>query len=48
MRSVFGFEDMDMARAQGREGSARLSLARNRLRAKLEKRKAGGGGGGKK
>jgi len=45
MRSVFGFEDMDMARAQGREGSARLSLARNRLRAKLEKRKAAGGSG---
>lgn len=42
MRSVFGFEDMDMARAQGREGSARLSLVRNRLRAKLEKKKAGG------
>lgn len=48
MRSVFGFEDMDMARAQGREGSARLSLVRNRLRAKLEKKKAGGSGGGKK
>lgn len=43
MRSVFGFEDMDMARSQGREGSARLSLVRNRLRAKLEKKKAAEG-----
>ena len=41
IRNVFGFEDMDMARAQGREGSARLSLVRNRLRAKLEKRRGG-------
>lgn len=41
IRNVFGFEDMDMARAQGREGSARMSIVRNRLRAKLEKRKGG-------
>lgn len=39
LKSAFGFEDMDMARAQGREGSARLALVRNRLRAKLEKKK---------
>lgn len=42
-RSAFGFEDMDMARSAGREGSARLSIARDRLRKKLEKRKAGAG-----
>jgi len=40
-RTAFGFEDMDTARQQGREGNARLSLVRNRLRAKLEKRKDG-------
>lgn len=40
IRTAFGFEDMDMAREQGREGSARMSIVRNRLRAKLEKKKA--------
>jgi predicted DNA binding protein len=29
-----------MARAQGREGSARLALVKNRMRAEIEKRKA--------
>lgn len=38
-RSVFGFEDPDMARATGNDGSGRLSLVRQRLRAKLEKKK---------
>jgi hypothetical protein len=42
LKSAFGFEDMDLARSAGREGSARLSLARDRLRKKLEKRKQGG------
>ena len=40
IKSAFGFEDMDMARAAGREGSARLAAARDRLRKKLEKKKA--------
>jgi hypothetical protein len=40
IRNAFGFEDMDMARAQGREGSARLALVKNRMRAEIEKRKA--------
>jgi hypothetical protein len=40
-KSAFGFEDMDMARAAGQEGSARLSLVKERLRKKLEARKAG-------
>jgi hypothetical protein len=39
-RGAFGFEDMDAAREQGREGSARSAIVRARLRAKLEKRKA--------
>jgi len=38
IKSAFGMEDMDVARAAGREGSARLSLARDRLRKKLEKK----------
>lgn len=45
-RSAFGFEDMDLARSAGREASARLSIARDRLRKKLEKRKAGAAGAG--
>ena len=44
LKSAFGFEDMDLARSAGREGSARLSLARDRLRKKLEKKKQGGVG----
>lgn len=39
IKTAFGFEDMDMARAAGREGSARLAAARDRLRKKLEKKK---------
>jgi hypothetical protein len=38
VKSAFGMEDMDVARAAGREGSARLSMARDRLRKKLEKK----------
>jgi uncharacterized protein YgfB (UPF0149 family) len=41
MRNTFGFEDMDMARAAGQEGSARLALVRSRLRKKLEAKKQG-------
>jgi len=44
LKSSFGFEDMDLARSAGREGSARLSLARDRLRKKLEKKKQSGVG----
>ena len=40
IKSAFGFEDMDTARAAGKEGSARLATARDRLRKKLEKKKA--------
>jgi hypothetical protein len=39
IKSAFGFEDMDLARKAGKEGSARLSLARDRLRKKLDKKK---------
>ena len=40
IKKAFGFEDMDIARKSGKEGSARLSMARDRLRKKLEKKKA--------
>jgi hypothetical protein len=40
IKKAFGFEDMDMARKSGKEGSARLSMARERLRKKLDKKKA--------
>lgn len=53
LKGMFGFEDMEFARSAGREGSARLSMVQQRLRAKLAARKAaaegaasGGGGGG--
>ena len=38
-RRSFGFEDTDAARQAGRDGENRLSVARARLRAKLEARK---------
>jgi hypothetical protein len=38
-KSAFNFEDMDMARAAGKEGSARLSLVRQRLKKKLDAKK---------
>jgi len=47
IKSAFGMEDMDMARAAGREGSARLATARDRLRKKLEKKKQGAANGKK-
>jgi type II secretory pathway component PulF len=40
LKSAFGMEDMDMARAAGKESSARLATVRDRLRKKLEKRQA--------
>jgi len=39
IKTAFGFEDMEMAKSVGREGTARLAIARNRLRDKLEKKK---------
>ncbi len=39
IKGAFGFEDMDIARAAGREGNARLSIARERLRKKMEQKK---------
>lgn len=40
LKSVFGFEDMDLARQAGREGSARLAAARERLRKKASEKEA--------
>jgi hypothetical protein len=40
-RQTFGMEDPDIARAAGKEESARLSLVKQRLRKKLEAKKAG-------
>jgi hypothetical protein len=41
-RSAFSFDDTETAQAAGRDGENRLSIARNRLRQKLEARKAAG------
>ena len=40
-RKAFGFEDKTTAQAAGRDNENRLSIARNRLRKKLEAKKAG-------
>jgi len=40
IKGMFGFEDADLARAAGREGSARVAAARDRLRKKLAKKQA--------
>jgi hypothetical protein len=45
IKSAFGFEDLGLARQAGREGSARLAIVKDRLRKKLEKRKAAGASG---
>jgi hypothetical protein len=39
LKSAFGMEDLGMARKAGREGSARLAMARERLQKKLEKKR---------
>jgi hypothetical protein len=39
-RKAFGFEDKEMAQAAGRDNDNRLSIARDRLRKKLEAKKA--------
>ncbi|NBV77672.1 hypothetical protein EBR66_05930 [bacterium] len=41
-KSAFSFEDPDFARAAGREEKSRLAIVKNRLRAKLEAKKAAG------
>jgi hypothetical protein len=41
-RSAFSFEDPELARAAGRDNEGRLALVRNRLRKKLEEKKAAG------
>ena len=41
-KSTFGFEDMEMAQAAGREDKARLNLVKERLRKKAEAKKAAG------
>jgi hypothetical protein len=38
-RSMFGMEDMGMARQAGREGSARLAMVKERLKRKMEAKK---------
>ena len=48
IKRAFGMEDMDIARKTGNEGSARLSLVRDRLRRKLDKKKEAQGGKSKK
>ena len=44
-KSMFGMEDPDLARQAGREGNARLALVKERLRKKMEARKAAAAGG---
>lgn len=39
-RSMFGFENMEFAKAAGKEGSARLAIVKDRLRKKMEAKKA--------
>lgn len=40
LKSAFGFEDMDLARQAGREGSARLSMVKERLKKKASEKEA--------
>jgi hypothetical protein len=40
-RNIFGMEDPDLAREVGRDGDARRNLVRERLRKKMEAKKAG-------
>ena len=39
IKSGFGFEDMNIARAAGKEGTARMSIVRERLRKKMDQKK---------
>ena len=38
-RSAFNFEDMDLAKKTGKEGSGRLALVKQRLKKKLDAKK---------
>ena len=40
LKGAFNFEDMDIAKATGKEGSARLSIVKARLQKKLEAKKS--------
>ena len=40
MKNAFGFEDMDLARQAGREGSARLAMVRQRLKKAASEKEA--------
>lgn len=40
LKKAFGFEDMDLARQAGKEGSARLSIVKNRLKKKASEKEA--------
>ena len=40
-KNLFGMEDPDLARSAGRESTARLAIVRERMRKKLDARKAG-------
>lgn len=40
IKGAFGFQDMDMARAAGRESSARLSMVKERLKKKASEKEA--------
>ena len=42
-KSAFGFEDMDMARAAGKEQSARMNIVKERLKKKMDAKKAAAG-----
>ena len=40
LKKAFGFEDMDLARQAGREGSARLSIVKERLKKKVSEKES--------
>jgi hypothetical protein len=40
IKGAFGFQDMDMAKAAGREGSARLAMVKDRLKKKASEKEA--------
>jgi hypothetical protein len=40
LKKAFGFEDMDLARQAGKEGSARLSIVKDRLKKKASEKEA--------
>lgn len=46
IKGAFGFEDMDLAKKAGREGSARLSMVKERLKKKASEKEAKKAAGG--